>query len=152
MILGLDASSTVIGWCMVDSDNTALAHGELPLSAKLDINTRATMAHLAIANLLRDEPRIQAVAIESPVARYAKAVIPQALVSGAIRAACGLRGLMVVDVTPQEAKHRLCQSGSASKDAMQQAASAYGVSGEHASDSLAVALVGLTRIVIEEVV
>lgn len=136
-ILGLDASSTAIGWVVYDG--VVRAHGQLLLKGD-DIAERCRQAHAGLNFILETYLYIDAIAIESPVARFAKALIPQARVSGALLAAASLKGIVTCEVTPSAAKAVLCGSGTASKTLMQAAAEQYGVRGEHASDALGVAL------------
>lgn len=143
-ILALDASSTMIGWVVLDAGQVR-DHGEQKL-AGADINDRCRQAYAHMGALLACHPDVDAVAIESPVARFAKAVIPQAMVSGAIRTVCRLRDLHVVDVTPTEAKQALAGKGNVDKSRMQRCAEAYGVSGEHASDAVGIALAATKRV------
>lgn len=135
-ILGLDASSTMIGYCLLDGERVA-THGEIVLHGS-DIADRCRQAQHALIQLI-DGRSIDAVAIESPVARFAKAVIPQARVSGALLAMVSLRELAWVEIAPTVAKQAATTKGNANKDAVQQAAIAYGVQGEHAADAWAVA-------------
>jgi Holliday junction resolvasome RuvABC endonuclease subunit len=146
-ILGLDASSTAIGWAVLDA-GTVRDHGCGQLTGR-DINERCRQAQAYVRALLRSHPDVDCVAIESPVARFAKAVIPQALVSGAIRAGVRLDDRHVVDVPPQHAKRALSGKSNADKAAMQRAAVAYGVAGEHAADALGVALAAVKRVQVE---
>lgn len=144
VILALDASSTTLGWVVLDGA-TIRDHDTCQLRDH-DINERCRLAHAYVAALVRTHPDIDAVAIESPVARFASAVIPQALVSGAIRAAVRCAGLHVVDIAPSEAKQALTGRGNADKGMMQAAALAYGVSGEHAADAVGVGLAAMGKV------
>lgn len=143
-ILALDASSTAIGWIVLDQG--AVRDQGTAVLAGADINERCRQAHAYIRTLLRCHPDLDCVAIESPVGRFVKAVIPQALVSGAIRTAVRLDGLHVVDVTPTAAKKALTGLGNATKGEMQAAALVWGVSGEHASDAVGVALAAVGKV------
>jgi crossover junction endodeoxyribonuclease RuvC len=143
VILGLDCSSVVIGWVVLDG--TAVRDfGEIQLKHD-DIAERCRLAWAAVNTLLKlYAPDL--VALESPVARFAKAVIPQARVSGAVLALCALSGVLVIEVSPTAAKRCLTDRGDASKEAMQQAAVGRGVCGEHAADALGVALSALGKV------
>lgn len=145
-ILGLDASSRVIGWCVLQ-DGRAIVHGEIKLPAS-NIADRCEAAQRGLVRLLESAP-IDAVAIESPVARFASAVIPQARVSGALLATCSLREIAWLEIEPARAKQALCRRGNASKDEMQAAAVAWGVTGEHASDALGIALAAVPSVRVE---
>lgn len=134
-ILALDASSTTLGFCLYAGH--VLAFGEHTLSGSIE--QRCACAYNALWNLLHDCPQIDALAIESPVLRFASC-IPQIRVSGALMALAGQRGILVVEVSPTAAKYALAGIGGASKCTMQARASAYGVIGEHSSDALGVAL------------
>jgi len=148
-ILGLDASSTNIGWCVYEGVPTD--HGEIALKGD-DIAERCRQAHAALQLILANHPAIDCIAIESPVGQYIKSVIPQARVSGALLAVAALRGLHVIEVTPTAAKRALTGSGAAPKLSMRQQAALRGVFGEHAADALGVALAAVGRVrVVEEV-
>ena len=147
-ILALDASSTHLGYCVYH--RTVLASGEVALQS-IDIAVRCKLAYDWLTTFLAQYPhRPDALAIESPVSRFAKALIPQARVSGALLCAASMAGLLVVEVTPSQAKRALTGKGAASKTAMMTAAwSWYGVRGEHAADALGVALASLGMVKVE---
>ncbi len=147
-ILALDASSTTIGYVLYAGK--VLAHGEHKLQGD-DIAVRCQTAYDILAMLLDRYPQIDCLAIESPVARFAKAVIPQARVSGAILTLAAQRWKHVVEITPAVAKLVLAGKGNASKDTMMARARAYGVAGEHASDALGVALATARLVSVEHV-
>lgn len=147
VILGLDCSSTMIGWIVYDG--TVRAYGECDLGKKLALAERCRLAYALIGLLIEAHPDIDCIGVESLVARFAKAVIPQACVHGAVLTRLALFGLHAIEITPGEAKQRLAGSGSASKEDMQQFAASYGVSGEHASDALGVALYAASKVRIE---
>lgn len=142
-ILGLDASSVMIGWCLYT--NRVLGHGEHKLGAG-PIEQRCAAAYNALWNILHDYPQIDAIAIEGPASRFKKSLIPQCRVSGAILALAAQRGILVCEVSPTAAKCALAGIGGASKETMQARASTYGVFGEHAADALGVALASLKQI------
>lgn len=146
-ILALDASSTSIGWVLYASK--VLGHGEHRLQGD-DIAVRCQTAYDVLALLLDRYPQIDCLAIESPVARFAKAVIPQARVSGAILTLAAQRWKHVVEITPAAAKRVLTGKGNASKDTMMVRARAYGVEGEHASDALGVALAAARLVSVDQ--
>lgn len=145
VILGLDCSSTMIGW--VVWDGSVRAYGECPLKGR-DLAERCRLAYALIGLLIETHPDIDCIGIESLVARFAKAVIPQACVHGAVLTRLALFGLHAIEITPSSAKGRLCGSGGADKAEMQEAARAYGVCGEHASDALGVALVAAGQVMV----
>lgn len=144
VILALDLSSTTIGWVILDGP-IVRDQGTVKLTGA-DIANRCRQAFAAVGLMIETHPDVDCVAIESPVARFAKAVIPQARVSGAVLARAALFGLHAIEVTPSQAKRRLTGAGDADKAMMQRAAACYGVSGEHASDALGVALHAIERI------
>jgi Holliday junction resolvasome RuvABC endonuclease subunit len=139
-ILALDASSTSIGYVVYDG--AVLDHGEIKLSGS-DIADRCRQAHAALGLILANWPALDCIALESPVGRYVKALIPQARVSGALMACAALKRLHVVEVTPTQAKRALTSTGNADKALMRYEAHRYGVRGEHASDALGVALAAI---------
>lgn len=137
-ILALDASSTMLGYCVYDG--AVVASGQIALKDP-DIAVRCRLAYAQLNGLLELYGQPDVLAIESPVARFGSAVIAQARVSGALLCAASLRSLLVVEVAPQLAKKALAGKGNASKvDMMCAAWPRYGVRGEHAADALGVAL------------
>jgi len=138
-ILALDASSTMIGYCVYDG--TIVASGEIALK-HTDIAVRCRLAFAQFNGLIELYPLpFDVIAIESPVARFGSAVIAQARVSGALLVAASLAQLMVVEVAPAAAKKALAGKGNADKKLMQAAAwERYGVRGEHAADAVGIAL------------
>jgi Holliday junction resolvasome RuvABC endonuclease subunit len=146
-ILALDASSTTIGYCVYWNE-AVLDHGEIKLTGT-DIAERCRQAHAALNLILSTAPDVDAIAIEAPASPHKKSLIPQCRVSGALMAAAALKGLMVVEVTPQAGKIALTGKGNADKAAMQARARAYGVTGEHEADALGVALVAVGMVEVE---
>lgn len=142
-ILALDASSTMIGWVLYAG--TVLEHGEHRLAGG-DIAARCQTAYDILALLLDRFPAVDCIAIESPVARHAKAVIPQARVSGALLLQAVQRWKPILEITPAAAKFALSGRGNASKEAMQFRAHAYGITGEHAADALGIALAAYQQV------
>jgi len=143
IVLALDASSTAIGWCV--HDGAVREHGEIKLTGK-DIADRCRQAYAALGLLLMNHPDVDVIAIEAPVDRFAKAIIPQARVSGALLTVAALKQIPAVEVTPSSAKRALTGKGNADKAAMQLVAAERGVHGEHAADALGVALGALARV------
>lgn len=143
VILALDVSSTNLGYVVYSS--SVLAHGEYKLSGH-DIAPRCLRAAEIIAALLDQYGAIDCIAIESPVAQYARSVIAQCRVSGAILALAALRFKHVIEVSPSAAKLALSGKGNCTKDTMMARASVYGVTGEHAADSLGVALAAMKQV------
>jgi len=141
-ILGLDISSTHIG--IVFYHGAVIDHAEWTLSG--DIAERCRLAYNRFFSLLERYPQIDCLAIESPVARFGGAVIPQARVSGAILALAGQRNIPLIEITPAAAKFALAGIGNCSKETMMARARAYGVIGEHASDALGVALASVKMV------
>lgn len=145
-ILGIDASSTSIGYCIFDGG--VFAFGEIALSGH-DIADRCRQAHAALTTLLNTMCAVDLLAIEAPASVFKKALIPQCRVSGALMACAALRGFLVVEVTPGQAKAALTGIGNASKELMQACAAEYGVVGEHAADALGVALSAVEMVTVE---
>lgn len=113
-ILGLDMSSTCIGHALI-VDGRIEFWGHKDLTG--EIGARCADAAEHIGGLLdRYEPAL--IVIESPVARFAKAVIPQARVSGAVLAEFARRAALWQEVTPQAGKAMLAGDLSASKEQM----------------------------------
>ncbi len=113
-ILGLDMSSTAIGWSLLVGDKVE-AFGDVTLEG--DIGQRCNAAANEVARLhLRYAPALTV--IEAPVARFAKSVIPQARVSGAVLAQLAACRLLWHEATPTAAKLALCGDGAATKREM----------------------------------
>lgn len=172
VILGLDISSSAIGWCLLQG--IVSDHGVIRLDKKLDISERCLSAKNAIENLIA-RYALDAVALESPVARFASAVIPQARISGVVLATLAQHALAWCEVTPAAAKLALAGDGAASKQQMLQAAaphfgyaaealayikqrgdwmaitSSAGVFSEHEADALGVALAAAKLVSVEQV-
>lgn len=159
-ILALDISSVAIGYVIYCG--AVEAAGEILLKHD-DINQRCRLARAQIGGLLVEHPDIDAAAIEEHVLRRftgkngqrvdtAKALIQQCLVSGAVRSLIAERQILLCDDVAQAvAKKTLTGKGNCDKRAMQTAALAYGVRGEHASDALGVALACVGRVKVVEV-
>jgi len=117
-ILGLDMSSTTIGYA-VKTPALFFRWGHADLTG--DIAARCLQGRNEVARLL-DTWRPTLVVIESPVARYAKAVLPQARLSGAVLALFAERRVLWQEVAPTVAKRVLCGDGAANKMQMVAAA------------------------------
>lgn len=115
IILGLDMSSTCIGYATADGQHRG--HREL----KGDIAARCRDGAGLVVTLL-DTLGPALVVIEAPVARFASAVIPQARVSGAVLAVLASRQALWNEVAPKNIKRLLAGSGSADKAMMVAAA------------------------------
>lgn len=110
-ILALDMSSTTIGLCYDGKQfETILLAG--------DIAERCKRAARMIHAWLVLWPDVDLVVIESPVARFASAVIPQARVSGAVLAELSREHIAWVELPPQAAKMALTGKGNANKEQM----------------------------------
>ena len=140
-LLGLDISSRMIGMCFYHG--RVLDYGEWVLTGH--ITERCRLAYSRFYTLLERYPQVDVLAVESPVLRFA-GCIPQIRVSGAILTLAGQRNLPHVEVSPTAAKFALAGIGNCSKDTMMARAREYGVSGEHASDALGVALAAAKQI------
>jgi Holliday junction resolvasome RuvABC endonuclease subunit len=105
-ILGIDASSVTIGYALL-VDGAIERYGHYDLSSKADIAHRCELARLwTIGALATYQPTLTL--IESPVGRHAKAVIPQARVSGAILSALDAAQGLYAEVTPDQGVIALC--------------------------------------------
>lgn len=111
LILGLDMSSTCIGHALDTGD----AFGAEELRGTIADKCAAAEARVA---WLLDRYAPALVVIESPVGRFAKSVIPQARVSGAVLALLARRRALWVEVAPTAAKLALCDDGAATKAEM----------------------------------
>lgn len=133
----------MIGWVLYVG--AVLEHGEHKLGGA-DIATRCQTAYDILALLLDRFPAVDCIAIESPVARFGGAVIPQARVSGALLMLSVQRNVPWMEITPAAAKFALSGRGNASKEAMQFRAHEHGVEGEHAADALGIALAACPQV------
>lgn len=113
IILALDISSTHIGICYDGHpDNTIKLTGK-------NIADRCSMASQKVSQYLADrKDNCDLVVIESPVAKFAKAVIPQSRVAGAVIAHIAFMGIAWVEVAPTEVKRTLTGKGNADKAQM----------------------------------
>lgn len=135
-ILALDISSTRIG--LVFYHGAVLDHCEWQLSG--DIAERCRLAYSRFFTALEQYPQIDVLAYEAAVGRYFTACEAECNVQGAILALAGQRNIPTIKISPAAAKIALSGRGNASKGDMQKAAEQHGVTGEHASDALGVAL------------
>lgn len=120
--LAFDSSSTTIGWSVFENGRRTRS-GTHHLVDK-DIAVRCEGAHQFVQTMLTWQvPDL--VVLESPVGRFAKAVVPQARVSGAILAAISETGVRYIEVAPTEAKKALAGKGTADKVEMLAAAAPY---------------------------
>lgn len=110
-ILALDMSSTAIGVCY---DGATFA----TIALVGPISDRCRRAQQLIGTRVEALQDIDLVVIESPVARFASAVIPQARVSGAVLAELSRRNIVWVELSPQAAKKALTGKGNANKAQM----------------------------------
>lgn len=114
-LLALDISSKAIGWCYYDG---AVRDRGVAYLQHADINHRCRLARAYVAGLIALHPSLDAVAIESPASPHKGALIPQCLVSGAIRSYVAELDIAICDIPPQHAKQALAKQGNAAKDAM----------------------------------
>lgn len=147
-VLGLDCSSTHIGWCLW-TGTAATAHGTIALRG--DLTARISLAEIALSELfIRHAPDV--IAIEGATTRYASHVIAQQRVVGVLMLAATRMGLLTVEIAPATAKKALTGSGKADKQLMQTMAANYLQDyDEHAADALGVALAAYPLVRVEEV-
>ena len=167
LILGMDISSTAIGY--VVRNGAVIDRGVIRLDGKAHIGARCVVARDALAALL-DRIVVDAIAIESPVARFASAIIPQCRVGGVVLELAERRGIVTCEIAPAEAKRALASNGDASKAQMLAAAAAHfgydgdalayvarrgewiaitsgmGVYSEHEADALGVAMAAARKV------
>lgn len=141
-ILALDISSTHIGICLYHG--AVVDHAEWTLTG--DIAERCREAYNRFYRLLERYPHVDCLAIEDGVKVNFKTIKAQQRVHGAILTLAGQRNIPMIEIMPSEAKLELAKKGDASKAEMQEAAKAHGVTGEHASDALGVALAACKRV------
>lgn len=118
IVLGLDCSSTCIGYAVLDGASIE-SYGHYDLTGEIGERCERAMAYVTI---LLEAHKPALVVIESPVARFAKAVIPQARVSGAVLAVLSQHQALWQEVTPQTGKIALTGKAKAEKPDMVRAA------------------------------
>lgn len=172
-ILGLDISSTAIGWCYTRPDQHPIAKSIMLGSSKTDLAERCATAQREIGLLIAACGDIDGVAIEDFVWMSPTATIPQACVRGAVLAELAAHRLAYCVVAPASAKRELAGRGDADKRAMLEAAAPKlghdllfleiecrrglwaawmndaRIYDEHAADALGVALAAVGRVVVE---
>ncbi len=138
-ILALDMSSTAIGWVLL-RDGSVADHGTQILDGH--IGRRCRLARAYVASLLRVHADLDMAAVESPVGRFTKALIPQARVSGAVLGLFDQHEIACVEIAPAAAKRALTGRGDAKKSAVLLACHQRGFAAgsEHAADAYAVAI------------
>lgn len=152
-VLGLDISSTNIGWCLL-RDQAAQQAGTITLKGDLDARLRA--GSLRLYQLLSLVGRLDAIAFEDAAYRgHPQAIIAQARMVGALYAmvtALNMK-LPIIGVAPASAKKLLTGSGRADKNAMISEARRYGpiiAWDEHQADAFAVGLSAMYSLVFAE--
>ena len=123
VILALDATNHD-RWCLYAAEPHA--HGTVLLPAR-EIAERCMQAQQPWIGCSIGIPAIDVIAIESPVARFAKALIPQARVSGALLAVAAARHCLSLRWRHGSQAH-LDRTCDADKVAMQAAAATYRLS------------------------
>lgn len=138
--LAIDASSTMIGWCVLDRD-TPIAHGTIKLPARADIGQRALAACNGISDIL-SRYALSYLAYEGPAYKTTPlALIAQQRVMGAILMHMAMAHVAVAEIPPTTAKKALTGSGRADKRLMLTfARQALPGCDEHAADAYAVGL------------
>ena len=124
-ILGLDLSSTAMGWCYLHPERAPIARSITLGTSKDDIADRCLKAQQEIALLIAACGDIDCVAIEDFVWMSPTGTIPQACVRGAVYAELRTHGLSYCVVAPSAAKRALTQSGAADKRTMLWAAASH---------------------------
>lgn len=110
-ILALDISSTHIGLCYD-------GRPEPTIVLRGDIAVRCRSAAWLVGVYIVNQSDIDYIAIESPVAQFAKALIPQCRVAGAVLADIADKHIAWCEISPAAAKRALTGKGNAKKDAM----------------------------------
>lgn len=112
-ILALDMSSSHIGLCYDGREFETIALRQLDIARRCEWAAQLVRGHIVVW-----KEDIDLVVIESPVSRFAKALIPQARVSGAVLALISQYGIAWTEIAPAAAKKTLTGKGNASKDDM----------------------------------
>jgi Holliday junction resolvasome RuvABC endonuclease subunit len=148
-ILALDMSSTAIGWVLL-RDGSVVDSGTQALDGH--IGRRCRLARAYVASLLRLHADLDLAAVESPVGRFTKAVIPQARVSGAVLGLLDQHEIATVEIAPTAAKRALTGRGNANKGAVLLAChtAGFAAGSEHAADAYAVALAASRLTIVQE--
>lgn len=148
-ILGIDASSTNLGWCVYDIEQErVIAHGSQKLGASRWIGQRCQTARGVLGYLLTTYTP-DAIGYEGPAYKASPlAIIAQQRVVGVLLMLAADVNREPIEIPPTTAKKALTGSGRADKDLMMQYAEAYIPAGcdEHEADALGVALAALGKI------
>ena len=163
-VLGIDASSSVIGYCVLTFNNRlnpafdnqteptySLRLASLKLSSKQPIQRRCAEGYQLAIKLAADiaparfSQKIGAIGIEDAVAKYANAIMQQSRVVGAMLAAFDQLGYQCETFAPKAGKKILSGSGVAGPDQMIIAARAFTTQpvDEHSAHALGIALARL---------
>lgn len=126
-ILGIDTSSTRLGWC-VWQDGRVLGHGMVVL--RKDGEPLAQACHQArvtiqMVLLQNDHTDADAIAFEGAASRHASSLIAQSEVRGTLRGLAASCQILDLDITPQGVKKALKCAGNADKKAVIAAAAQY---------------------------
>lgn len=121
--IALDASSTHIGWALMDGNQLRFSGTRKLKGALIE---RIGEAYDFLLYLLDQTwAGTKVLYVEAPAGNFKKGLIPQCFVGGAIRLACYQHGVEVVEVAPTSAKLALAKDGRADKIAMMKAAAPY---------------------------
>lgn len=154
-VLGIDASSSVIGFALLafygKGDTHGVFIGSLKLSSKQPIQRRCAEGYQLAIKLAADiaparfSQKIGAIGIEDAVAKYANAIMQQSRVVGAMLAAFDQLGYQCETFAPKAGKKILSGSGVAGPDQMIIAARAFTTQpvDEHSAHALGIALARL---------
>lgn len=159
-VLGIDASSSVIGYCVLTFNNRlnpafdnqteptySICLASLKLSSKQPIQRRCAEGYKLARELgaRYGKPPIGAIGIEDAVAKYANAIMQQSRVVGAMLAAFDQLGYQCETFAPKAGKKILSGSGVAGPDQMITAAREFTSQpvDEHSAHALGIALARL---------
>lgn len=136
-ILGLDCSSTTIGWVLWDGTQAAMSQ---TITLKGELLQRMRLAERCVMALI-DRHGPDVVAIEGPTTRFANHVIAQQRVCGVVLLVIDKASLLSLEIAPATAKKALTGTGKADKALMVRNAEGYlGACDEHQADALGVAM------------
>jgi Holliday junction resolvasome RuvABC endonuclease subunit len=146
-ILGLDASTTHIGWALLNGERVAKS-GELELQGRLP--ERIDQARAYVIDLIGWGPELDALAIEEPF--YGRNARTAAALNQMLGALCSIKPMLATyHIAPAEAKLAATGQGFATKLQVQNMLRLqFGQSfAEHEADAVAVALAASGKIKLE---
>lgn len=153
-IIGVDPGLAGTGIGLVSGRGlkvSAYSFGSIKTRKTDELSTRLALIYAKLTDILNDQkPDLMVVEDVYSLERYPKSGILLGKVTGAVLLAAAHNGISVVEVSVRESKKILSGNGNAGKEQLEKAVRHYLQHEEpirpfHASDALALALIGLFR-------